>query len=149
MRTLDGSVIGQGLARHRHQEFLKFLRTLDREFPGDTELHLILDNYRTHKHDNINAWLEKHPRFHLTFTPTSSSWLNLVERWFRELTGKACVFHNVPDLIAAIADYLYAHNNDPQPFVWTASVDSILEKVRRCKAVLVLVGVPGAGIRGR
>src|SRR5450759_488383 len=109
LSTLDGSVIGQCLPRHRHQEFLKFLRTLDREFPGNLELHLIVDNYRTHKHANVNAWLEKHPRFHLHFTPTSSSWLNLVERWFRELTDKAIrrgVFHSVPDRTNAIEDYL-------------------------------------------
>jgi transposase len=142
LNTLDGSVIGQCLPRHRHQEFLKFLRTLDREFPGDMELHLIVDNYRTHKHANVNAWLEKHPRFHLHFTPTSSSWLNLVERWFRELTDKAIsrgVFHSVPDLTTAIENYLHAHNDDPKPFVWTASIDSILEKVGRCKAVLETV----------
>ena len=89
LSTLDGSVVGQCLPRHRHQEFLRFLRTLDREFPRDLELHLILDNYQTHKHANVAAWLEKHPRFHLHFTPTSSSWLNLVERWFRDLTEKA------------------------------------------------------------
>ena len=139
LSMLDGSVIGQCLPRHRHQEFLKFLRTLDREFPGELELHLIVDNYRTHKHANVDAWLQKHPRFHLHFIPTSSSWLNLVERWFRELTEKALrrgVFHSVPDLIAAINAYLAAHNNDPQPFVWTASADAILAKVGRCKAVL-------------
>ena len=139
---LDGSVVGQCLPRHRHQEFLKFLRHLDREFPGDRELHLILDNYRTHKHANVNAWLERHPRFHLHFIPTSSSWLNLVERWFRELTEKAIrrgVFHSVPDLTAAINAFLAAHNDDPKPFVWTASIDSILEKVGRCKAVLETV----------
>ena len=98
-------MIGECLPRHRHQEFLKFLRTIDREFPGTTDLHLIVDNYRTHKHDTVNKWLEKHPRFHLHFTPTSSSWLNLVERWFRELTEKAIrrgVFYSVPDLTAAI-----------------------------------------------
>jgi transposase len=142
LNTLDGAVIGQCLPRHRHQEFLKFLRTIDREFPAELELHLILDNYRTHKHANVDAWLEKRPRFHLHFTPTSSSWLNLVERWFRELTDKAIrrgVFHSVPDLIIAIEDYLEAHNDDPKPFVWTASIDSILEKVGRCKAVLETV----------
>src|SRR5437660_1785261 len=142
LNTLDGRVIGQCLPRHRHQEFLKFLRTLDREFPGDIELHLIVDNYRTHKHDNVNAWLERHPRFHLHFTPTSSSWLNLVERWFRELTDKAIrrgVFYSVPDLIAAIQQYLDAHNHEPKPFVWSATIDSILEKVGRCKAVLETV----------
>jgi transposase len=138
LNTLDGKVIGQCLPRHRHREFLKFLRTLDREFPGDQDLHLIVENYRTHKHDNVNHWLEKHPRFHLHFTPTSSSWLNLVERWFRELTDKAIrrgVFCSVPDLTAAIQQYLDARNDDPKPFVWTASIDSILEKVSHCKAV--------------
>ena len=142
LSTLDGSVVGQCLPRHRHQEFLKFLRTLDREFPRELELHLIVDNYRTHKHANVDAWLQKHPRFHLHFTPTSSSWLNLVERWFRELTDKAIrrgVFHSVPDLIAAIDDYLQAHNDDPKPFVWTASIDSILAKDGRCKAILETV----------
>jgi transposase len=142
LNTLDGSVVGECLPRHRHQEFLKFLRTLDREFPAELDLHLIVDNYRTHKHDNVNAWLAKHPRFHLHFTPTSSSWLNLVERFFGELTDKAIrrgVFHSVPDLITAIEQYLTAHNDDPQPFIWTASVDSILEKVARCKAVFETV----------
>ena len=142
LNTLDGSVVGQCLPRHRHQEFLKFLRTLDRELPADLDLHLIVDNYRTHKHANVDAWLTKHPRFHLHFIPTSSSWLNLVERWFRELTDKAIrrgVFHSVPDLIAAIDEFLTAHNQDPKPFVWTASIDTILEKVGRCKAVLETV----------
>jgi len=140
--TLDGSVVGQCLPRHRHQEFLKFLRTLDREFSTDLDLHLILDNYQTHKHATVAAWLAKHPRFHLHFTPTSSSWLNLVERWFRELTDKALrrgVFPSVPDLIATIDAFLAAHNEDPKPFVWTASVEAILEKVGRCKAVLETV----------
>jgi transposase len=142
LSTLDGSVVGQCLPRHRHQEFLKFLRTLDRELPRGLDLHLILDNYQTHKHANVDAWLAKHPRFHLHFTPTSSSWLNLVERWFRELTEKALrrgVFASVPDLIAAIEAFLEAHNEDPRPFVWTASVEAILEKVGRCKAVLETV----------
>ena len=142
LNTLDGSVVGECLPRHRHQEFLKFLRTLDREFPAELDLHLIVDNYRTHKHDNVNQWLAKHPRFHLHFTPTSSSWLNLVERFFGKLTDKAIrrgVFYSVPDLIAAIHAYLDAHNEDPKPFIWTASIDSILEKVGRCKAVLETV----------
>jgi len=98
-------VIGQCLPRHRHQEFVKFLRTIDREVPKDLKIHLIVDNYATHKHPTVRAWLDKHPRFQLHFTPTSSSWLNLVERWFRELTDKALrrgVFHSVPDLIASI-----------------------------------------------
>jgi transposase len=139
LSMLDGRVVGQCLPRHRHQEFLRFLRTLDREFPADLELHLIVDNYRTHKHDNVNAWLEKHPRFTLHFIPTSSSWLNLVERWLRELTDKAIrrgVFHSVPDLIAAIEQYLAAHNADATPFIWTASVESILEKIARARAAL-------------
>ncbi|MBA2460238.1 MAG: IS630 family transposase [Actinobacteria bacterium] len=140
--VLQGTVVGQCLPRHRHQEFLKFLRHLDREFPAGRDLHLIVDNYRTHKHDNVDAWLQKHPRFHLHFIPTSSSWLNLVERWFRELTDKAIrrgVFHSVPELIDAIDDFLQANNQDPKPFLWTASIDSILEKVGRCKAVLETV----------
>src|SRR5450756_1224712 len=142
LSTLDGSVVGQCLSRHRHQEFLKFLRTLDCEFAGELELHLILDNYQTHKHATVAAWLAKHPRFHLHFTPTSSSWLNLVERWFRELTEKALrrgVFHSVPDLVAAIGEFLEAHNDDPRPFVWTASVEAILEKVGRCKVIVETV----------
>jgi len=142
LSMLDGSVVGQCLPRHRHQEFLKFLRHLDREFPGERELHLIVDNYRTHKHANVDAWLAKHPRFQLHFIPTSSSWLNLVERWFRELTEKALrrgVFHSVPELIDAIEAFLAAHNDDPKPFVWTASADAILAKVSRCKAVLETV----------
>ena len=111
LSMLDGKVIGQCLPRHRHQEFLKFLRTLDREFPADLDLHLILDNYGTHTHENVKNWLAKHPRFHLHFIPTSSSWLNMVERWFRELTNKRLrrgVFRSVPDLISAIEEYLAA-----------------------------------------
>ena len=107
--------------------------------PKGVAVHVILDNYGTHGHDNVDAWLAKHPRFHFHFTPTSSSWLNLVERWFRELTDKAIrrgVFRSVPELIAAIEAYLAAHNNDPKPFVWTASADEILEKVRRGRVAL-------------
>jgi transposase len=139
LNHLDGTVIGTCLPRHRHGEFLKFLRVLDREFPKSLTLHLIVDNYGTHNHPNVRAWLEKHPRFNLHFTPTSSSWLNLVERWFRELTQKAIrrgVFTSVPDLIDAIQEYLDAYNEDPKPFVWSATVDSIIEKVNRCKAIL-------------
>src|SRR3989441_1570098 len=138
LNVLEGKVIGQCLPRHRHQEFLKFLRHLDREFPKEIELHLIIDNYATHKHDNVKKWLAKHPRFHLHFFPTSSSWLNLVERWFRELTDKRIrrgSFHNVKELIRAIQEFLDTYNESPNPFVWTASADAILKKVRRCKAV--------------
>ena len=139
LSMLDGKVIGQCLPRHRHQEFLKFLRALDREFPPELELHLIIDNYQTHKHENVKKWLAKHPRFHLHFIPTSSSWLNLIERWFRELTNKAIrrgSFHSVPDLIAAIQEYLATYNGDAKPFVWTAEVTTILEKIRRARAAL-------------
>ena len=142
LNVLTGAVVGQCLPRHRHQEFLKFLRTLDREFPRNVDLHLIVDNYATHKHDAVNKWLASHPRFHLHFTPTSSSWLNLVERWFRELTDKAIrrgVFPSVDTLITAIQDYLRVHNDDPKPFVWTASTQDIIDKVNRCKAILETV----------
>ena len=107
-----------GMPRHRHQEWLKFLKTIDREVPKDLAIHLILDNYATHKHQDVGTWLDNHPRFHLHFTPTSSSWLNLVERWFRELTDKALrrgAFHSVPDLIASIQEYIDSHNDAPRP----------------------------------
>ena len=139
LNVLTGTVIGQCMPRHRHQEWLKFLKTIDREVPQDLTIHLILDNYATHKHQDVAAWLDKHPRFHLHFTPTSSSWLNLVERWFRELTDKALrrgVFHSVPDLIASIQRYLDAHNEAPQPYQWTATAESILTKVARGRIAL-------------
>ena len=137
--VLTGKVIGSCLPRHRHEEFLKFLRTVDREVPKGLAIHLILDNYATHNHADVRAWLDQHPRFELHFTPTSSSWLNLVERWFRELTDKALrrgVFHSVPDLIAKINEYIATHNDDPTPFVWTATADSILAKVARGRVAL-------------
>ncbi len=137
--VLSGAVVGQCLARHRHQEFLTFLKTIDKEVPDGLAVHLILDNYATHSHANVKRWLDKNPRFHLHFTPTSSSWLNLVERWFRDLTDKALrrgVFHSVPDLIAAIEAYLQANNEEPTPFIWTASAEAILEKVRRGRVAL-------------
>jgi len=115
------------------------MRTVDREVPKGLAVHMILDNYATHKHKNVVAWLAKHPRFQLHFTPTSSSWLNLVERWFRELTGKALrrgVFHSVPDLIASIEEYMKVHNNEPKAFVWTATAESILTKVHRGRVAL-------------
>ncbi|MGH9188569.1 MAG: IS630 family transposase [Acidimicrobiales bacterium] len=142
LNVLTGVVTGQCFERHRHVEFLKFLRTIDREVPKGLAVHLILDNYATHKHENVRNWLAKHPRFHLHFTPTSSSWLNLVERWFREITDKAIrrgVFHSVPDLVAAIDEYLQASNANPKAFVWTASAESILEKVRRGRVALAVV----------
>jgi len=140
--VLTGTVIGQCLPRHRHEEFLKFLRKIDREVPTGLQVHLICDNYATHKHPDVRAWLTKNPRFHMHFTPTSSSWLNLVERWFRELTDKALrrgVFHSVPDLIAKIEEYLDAHNDDPKPFIWTATTADILAKVARGRVALQAV----------
>jgi len=137
--VLTGKVIGQCLPRHRHIEFLKFLRTIDREVPKGLQIHLILDNYSTHKHQNVKKWLAKHPRFHLHFIPTSSSWLNMVERWFGKLDDKAIhrgVFKSVPDLTVAIENYLAANNQDPTPFVWTATAESILAKVRRGRVTL-------------
>ncbi len=137
--VLTGKVIGQCLTRHRHKEFLKFLATIDREVPQGLQIHLILDNYSTHKHQNVKNWLAKHPRFHLHFTPTSSSWLNMVERFFGKLDDKAIrrgIFQSVPDLIAAIEIYLTANNADPKPFVWTATTEQILAKVRRGRIAL-------------
>ena len=139
LSVLDGKVIGQCHGRHRHQEFLKFLRRLDREFPGTQELHLVLDNYGTHKTPAVQSWLKRHQRFVPHFIPTSSSWLNLVERWFGELTQKAVrrgVFLSVPDLVQAIEAFLAAWNEDPQPFVWTAKLEEILKKIERARAKL-------------
>jgi len=139
LNVATGEVIGKCYKRHRQQEFLKFLKTIDREVPKRLQVHLILDNYATHNHPNVRAWLAKHPRFHLHFTPTSSSWLNMVEIFFSQLTDKAIrrgIFHSVPDLIDAIQTYLAAHNQNPEPFQWTATTDQILEKVRRGRVTL-------------
>jgi transposase len=139
LNVLTGSVIGQCLPRHRHSEFLTFLRTIDRTVPKGLQIHLIFDNYATHTHPNVKAWLAKHPRFHLHFTPTSSSWVNMVESFFSQLTNKAIrrgVFTSVPDLIAAIDAYLVANNTDPKPFTWTKTTDQIIEKVQRGRLTL-------------
>jgi transcriptional regulator with XRE-family HTH domain/transposase len=139
LEVLQGKVIGQCYSRHRHQEFLKFLRQLDAEFPGDIALHLVMDNYGTHKHPSVQSWLKRHPRFVPHFVPTSSSWLNLVERWFGELTTKAVrrgSFSSVADLQLAIAEFLDAWNENPKPFVWTATVQSIQAKLSRCRQTL-------------
>jgi len=138
LNTLDGRVIGECMSKHRHQEFLRFLRRLDREFPKEIPLHLIVDNYGTHKQPKVKLWLEKHPRFTLHFTPTSSSWLNLVERWFREITEKRIrreSFESVPELIKAIEDYMSITNADPKPFVWHKTAQEILDKLAKCKVV--------------
>jgi transposase len=119
--------------------FVKFLRTIDREVPTGLQIHMICDNYGTHNHANVKKWLAKHPRCHLHFIPTSSSWLNLVERWFRDLTDKAIrrgVFHSVNDLITAIEAYLKVNNDNPKPFVWTATAEQILAKVARGRVAL-------------
>jgi transposase len=139
LEVAQGKVIGQCYARHRHQEFLKFLKRLDQEFAGDVKLHVIMDNYGTHKHPRIQSWLKRHPRFIPHFVPTSSSWLNLVERWFAELTGKRLrrgVFVSVEDLEEGIREFLAAWNAQPKPFVWTATIDSIVEKLSRCRQTL-------------
>jgi transposase len=136
LNVLEGQVIGQCYPRHRHQEFLQFLRRLDAEFPQTISLHLILDNYGTHGHERVQRWLAKHPRFVLHFIPTSSSWLNLVERWFAELSEKAVrrgVFRSVADLQQAIGEFMAAWNANPTPFVWAATVEKILEKLARCR----------------
>jgi transposase len=139
LSLLDGKVIGQCSGRHRHQEFLKFLRRLDREFPGDRELHLVLDNYGTHSAPEVESWLRRHARFVPHFIPTSSSWVNWVERWFGELTQKAVrrgAFASVPDLVEAIEEFLAAWNENPRPFVWTAKLEDILKKIERARAKL-------------
>lgn len=139
LSMLDGNVIGDCMPRHRHQEFIRFLKKIDAETPSALDLHLIVDNYGTHKHPRVQAWVRRHPRFHLHFTPTSSSWLNLVERWFRDLTDKRIrrdSFDSVPDLIATIEDYVLKSNQNPHVFVWTASVNRILAKFAKCKEAL-------------
>jgi len=137
--VLTGTVIGQCLPRHRHIEFIKFLNTIDREVPKGLQIHLVLDNYATHKHVEVQKWMKRHNRFHFHFTPTSSSWLNQVERWFRDLTDKNLrrgIFANVSELIASIESYLNAHNAEPKPYIWTATAESILAKVRRARTKL-------------
>jgi len=139
LNTLDGKIIGQCLPRHRHQEFLRFLRTINRQTRKGLDIHMIVDNYGTHSHTAVTAWLDKHPRFHMHFTPTSASWLNLVECWFRKITEKRIrrgVFKSVPNLISAIMEYLDDSNAAPKPFIWTASVQNILSKVKRANEVL-------------
>src|SRR5260221_4790988 len=134
-----GTVIGQCMKRHRHQEFLRFLRAIDRQTPKHLDLHLIVDNYATHKHANVKAWLGKRPRFHLHFTPTSASWLNQIERFFGLITPKRIRrggFTSVPNLEAAIYDYLEHHNANPKPFVWTASAPEILQTAARGRQAL-------------
>ena len=136
LNVLDGKVIGECHPRHRHQEWLKFLRRLDQEFPQDLQLHLVMDNYGTHQEPHVKAWLKKHPRFVCHFVPTSSSWLNMVERWFRELSEQAIrrgSFVSVPNLQQAIDEFMQAWNQNPKPFVWTATVGQIMQKIDRAR----------------
>lgn len=139
LNVLDGCVIGQCLPRHRQDEFLRFVRKIDRETPKDLDIHMILDNYQTHKTAKVEMWFAKHPRFHRHFTPTSSSWLNMIERFFSELTSKAIrrgVFCSVRELEQAIIAFLDAHNEDPKIFVWRKDADTILAKVVRARQAL-------------
>jgi transposase len=139
LSMLDGKVIGDCMPQHRHQEFIRFLKQIDTQTPLALDLHLIVDNYGTHKHPRVVCWLKRHPRFHLHFIPTSSSWLNLVERWFRDLTDKRLrrgSFQNVGALVAAITQYIASHNQNPQVFVWSASIEKIMAKIAKCKEAL-------------
>jgi len=138
LNMLDGSVISECMPRHRHSEFLRFLKRIDRETPPELDLHLIMDNYATHKHEKVQNWLKRHKRFHFHFVPTSSSWLNMVERFFSEITEKRIrrgTFKSVPDLIEAIQDYINEHNQNPKAFKWTASSDRIKEKITKLKEI--------------
>jgi transposase len=135
----EGRIIAECMPRHRHQEWLKFLKKIDTETPAGLDLHLIVDNYATHKHPKVQSWLKRHKRFHMHFIPTSSSWLNVIERWFRNITDQRIrrgVFRSVDQLEAAIQDYINHHNAYPKSFVWTAKADDLLEKVRRARAAL-------------
>ena len=139
LNVLDGQVIGQCQQHHTHAEWLKFLKKIDRETPKDKTLHLIADNYATHKHPVVQEWLAKHPRFNMHFTPTSASWLNMVERFFRDITTERLrrgVFTSVPELIGAINEYIAHHNTQPKPFIWTKSARDILQKVIRANSRL-------------
>ena len=139
LNMLDGSVIGTCMPRHRHREFLRFLRLIDQQTPAGFDLHLVVDNYATHKTPAVKRWIKTHPRFHLHFTPTSASWLNMVERFFAEITRNRIrrgAFKSVADLKATIMEYLENHNADPKPFIWTKSAGQILEKVARAKQAL-------------
>jgi transposase len=142
LNTFDGKVIGLCQPRHRHQEWIYFLRLLDQATPAHKQLHLIVDNYATHKHPAVRHWLKRRPRFHIHFTPTSASWLNMIERFFRDLTVNRLrrgVFRDVIDLVTAIEAYVERHNETPKPFIWTASATDILEKVKRARKSLLTV----------
>jgi transposase len=137
--TATGEVYGLCQQRHRHQEWLRFLRMIDQTVPAGKEIYLICDNYATHKHERVQRWLEKHKRFHVRFTPTSASWLNMIERFFRDLTTNQIrrgVFQDLEQLITAIGNYIDHHNKNPKPFIWAAKANDILEKVTRAQTTL-------------
>jgi transposase len=139
LNPANGEVYGLCQQKHRHQEWLKFLRMIDQTVAADKEIYLICDNYSTHKHERVQRWLEAHKRFHVRFTPTSSSWLNMVERFFRDLTQNRLrrgVFQDLEQLIMAIGEYIDGHNQNPKPIIWTAKASDILEKVTRARAAL-------------
>ncbi len=139
LNTANGEVYGLCQQKHRHQEWLRFLRMIDQTVPPNKEIYLICDNYSTHKHERVGRWLEKHKRFHVRFTPTSASWLNMVERFFRDLTQNRLrrgVFQNLEQLIMAIGEYIDGHNQNPKPFIWTAKATDILEKVTRARTAV-------------
>lgn len=139
MNVFDGTIISQCQPRHRHQEWLKFLKLIEVSVPCDKEIHLICDNYATHKHPKVQAWAARHRRFHFHFTPTNASWLNMIERFFRDLSERALKrgsFYNVDDLIGAITEYINTHNLNPKPFIWTASATDILAKVKRARKAI-------------
>lgn len=139
LNILDGHVLGQCQRKHRHQEWLRFLNLIKRQVPKDREIHLICDNYATHKHEKVKAWFERNPRFHCHFTPTSASWLNMVERFFRDLSVQRIrrgVFKSVAELEQAVTTYIDQHNRSPKPFIWTAQANDILAKVKRARRKL-------------
>jgi transposase len=139
LNTASGEVFGLCQQKHRHQEWLRFLRMIDQTVPKDKQIYLICDNYATHKHENVKRWFEKHKRFHVRFTPTSASWLNMIERFFRDLTTKQIrrgIFQDLEQLIMAIGNYIDCHNQNPKPFIWTAKANDILQKVTRAQAAL-------------
>ena len=137
--AMEGDVITMCEDRHRHQEWLKFLRVIDDIVPPEKQIHMIVDNYATHKHPKVQRWLSRHPRFHMHFTPTGCSWLNMVERFFRDLTQNRLrrgIFRSIEELIEAIGNYIDNHNENPKPFIWTAKAADILEKVKRARTAL-------------
>jgi len=139
LSMLDGKVIGDCMPQHRHQEFIRFLKRIDTATPAEAEVHLIVDNYGTHKHPQLKSWLRCHPRIHVHFTPTSSSWLNLVERWFLDLTQQRIrrgSFHAIQELMSTIKEYIESHNQKPQVFLWSAPVERILSKIAKWEGAL-------------